>query len=547
MVESAWERPREPWEGQPEREPSRLPRVEDLPLAEHGYDRRAVEDAFDAFYRHAANLDATLRVLESVELFERQARDLRTDIRDLRAASWGPLPGSRPVWTERTGAWTGAAAAPTGVGEAVPRIALEAAVLILVPVLAALADLPTALIVVAGLAAFLVVATFELFASTRRAVRRPATYDAADASESLELRAPPERVEETVIEQQPPLEEEPEHVAAVAPGAPEGDFELEEPEPPVEAAVEQAPPVEGVRGRRGFWRRRALHEPELAPVEDAADFEREPARDADGTEADVAEVEPEPEPVAAADVEPEPVALVAPDAVVETDVVEPEPVSVARPEDEAAAVVPGPDHPEPDARPGERPLDAEPEGVVAVPAPEAEELAPETQTVDAPDRQTVDAGTDEVEPEEPREDGRDVAAAAAPEPVEPVHEPPARGWRRWFSPRPRVVPEQVPERPPEPRHVRVVSVEQTVAPEQVHVPWEAERSPAVDPWEEGPVGPTVDEEGALVDAGGVEVGSAADATGEASRDAERAEEAPSEEPRIVPQPQAAPHLRRGRR
>ena len=34
-----------------------LPRIEDLPLVEQGYDREAVRLAFDAFYRHAAQLD----------------------------------------------------------------------------------------------------------------------------------------------------------------------------------------------------------------------------------------------------------------------------------------------------------------------------------------------------------------------------------------------------------------------------------------------------------------------------------------------------------
>src|SRR6266508_4116897 len=75
----------------------RLPRLEDLPRRGDGYDPQAVSDAFDAFYRHAAELDATLAVLESVDAFRREAGDLRADIRALRSAAWGPLPG-RQTW-----------------------------------------------------------------------------------------------------------------------------------------------------------------------------------------------------------------------------------------------------------------------------------------------------------------------------------------------------------------------------------------------------------------------------------------------------------------
>ncbi|MGH3104576.1 MAG: malto-oligosyltrehalose synthase, partial [Gaiellaceae bacterium] len=96
MTEGGWTP--DGWgEGEAPRE--RLPRIEDLPSVERGYDRDAVEAAFDAFYRHAAQLDATLRVLESVDVFRQQAGELRSDIRALRAAAWGPLPAARPDWT----------------------------------------------------------------------------------------------------------------------------------------------------------------------------------------------------------------------------------------------------------------------------------------------------------------------------------------------------------------------------------------------------------------------------------------------------------------
>ena len=66
-----------------------LPRIEDLPVADRGYDQEAVRDAFDAFYRHAAQLDASLRALEAVEVFRRDADALRNDLRALRALGFG--------------------------------------------------------------------------------------------------------------------------------------------------------------------------------------------------------------------------------------------------------------------------------------------------------------------------------------------------------------------------------------------------------------------------------------------------------------------------
>jgi len=69
--------------------PAPLPRIEDLPLAAQGYDQEAVRLAFDSFYRHAAQLDASLRALEAVEVFRRDADALRNDLRALRALGLG--------------------------------------------------------------------------------------------------------------------------------------------------------------------------------------------------------------------------------------------------------------------------------------------------------------------------------------------------------------------------------------------------------------------------------------------------------------------------
>ena len=42
-----------------------LPRVEDLPVADQGYDRERVHEAFEAFQRHVTSLQAHLRVLQA--------------------------------------------------------------------------------------------------------------------------------------------------------------------------------------------------------------------------------------------------------------------------------------------------------------------------------------------------------------------------------------------------------------------------------------------------------------------------------------------------
>ena len=71
MSDAEWPAPEPATPREPERRTTPLPRVEDLPIAEQGYDREKVREAFDAFYRHAAQLDATLSTLEAVEVFQR--------------------------------------------------------------------------------------------------------------------------------------------------------------------------------------------------------------------------------------------------------------------------------------------------------------------------------------------------------------------------------------------------------------------------------------------------------------------------------------------
>src|SRR5256712_12931923 len=86
MEHEAWPTPQIP-----AREP--LPRVEDLPVAEQGYEQESVKAAFDSFYRHAAQLDASLRTLEAVDSFHRQGAALPGGPRGLPAGG-----GAQPTW-----------------------------------------------------------------------------------------------------------------------------------------------------------------------------------------------------------------------------------------------------------------------------------------------------------------------------------------------------------------------------------------------------------------------------------------------------------------
>ncbi|HVA30183.1 MAG TPA: hypothetical protein VMU58_02840 [Gaiellaceae bacterium] len=145
-----------------------LPRIEDLPVADQGYEQEAVRAAFDSFYRHAAQLDASLRALETVEVFRRDADALRSDLRALRALGLGGGP-PEPAWTvERY-------EVPRGeIPVAVVRLAAEAALIVAVAVIAGVAHLRPAVIVALMAGAFVIVALSEWLASRGRFVP-PAT------------------------------------------------------------------------------------------------------------------------------------------------------------------------------------------------------------------------------------------------------------------------------------------------------------------------------------------------------------------------------------
>jgi hypothetical protein len=133
-----------------------LPTVEDLPRSGEGYDAERVEEAFDAFYRHIAKLDATLQTLEAVAAFTRQAADLRTELRAFRRARW------EEGWSRAYGrSALGATTATRLLPPALPRVAAEVAFLIVVAVFLGVGNFHTRTIVLVMAAAWLIVGLTE--------------------------------------------------------------------------------------------------------------------------------------------------------------------------------------------------------------------------------------------------------------------------------------------------------------------------------------------------------------------------------------------------
>src|SRR5947207_4574022 len=257
MEHEAWPTPETPT-----REP--LPRVEDLPVAEEGYEQESVKAAFDSFYRHAAQLDAALRTLEAVDSFHRQAAALRADLRTLRTAGW-----TQQSWTQPPSYGYDLRAPREGIPPAVWRIGGEVAFLVAVAVGLGVAKLSWWVIVLGMAGAFAIVCLIEWLAGRERVSFPPASTQApvlpvveaeraedTDTQDSLGWTAFEEAQEPsdamTIIgalqgvdqpsPETPPAEPEP---------------EPEEPElPPAAQAEPDAPVVE----RRG-WRRRSA-EPE---------------------------------------------------------------------------------------------------------------------------------------------------------------------------------------------------------------------------------------------------------------------------------------------
>ncbi len=271
MSEDAWPTPREPMSREPARDP--LPRVEDLPIAEQGYEQESVRAAFDSFYRHAAQLDASLRTLEAVDSFHRQAAALRADLRTLRAAGW-----TQQSWNVTPAYGYGTRAPREGVPPSVWRVAGEAAFLIALAVIIGVAKLDWWLIVLIMAGAFAIVVLIEWIAGRE-------SYPART------LPAPPPVVEgETVGERTE--EESLGWTAFEAAQEPSDAMTMVEAPPAVEPADEPAPLPEA--------------EAEPAEPEEAAEPEPEPEPEPELPPAAEAEAEAEAEPEADAQSEPEP-------------------------------------------------------------------------------------------------------------------------------------------------------------------------------------------------------------------------------------------------
>jgi hypothetical protein len=136
-----------------------LPTVEELPRAGNGYSAERVEEAFDAFYRHIARLDATLQALEAAEAFSRQASDLRNELRAFRRARW------QESWSEAYGRSPAAATPARLISPALPRVVVEVAFLIAVAVILGIRHFSTVTIVGVMAGAWLIVGLTEWFVS----------------------------------------------------------------------------------------------------------------------------------------------------------------------------------------------------------------------------------------------------------------------------------------------------------------------------------------------------------------------------------------------
>lgn len=266
MENEAWPTPQTP-----SREP--LPRVEDLPLAEQGYEQESVRAAFDSFYRHAAQLDAALRTLEAVDSFHRHAAALRSDLRALRSAGW-----SQQSWSPPASSYGYGLRGPReGVSPVVWRVGGEVAFLIAVAVALGLASLSWWTILLAMAGALLIVCAIEWAAGREEvAFARPAPaapvhpvveaqrsedteeHDALGWTAFEEAQEPSDAM--TIIGAVPRDEaEEPVAEVEAVPEEPEAEPE-DEPEPELPpAAEEEAPPTAEAdeNGRRRWWRRRA--------------------------------------------------------------------------------------------------------------------------------------------------------------------------------------------------------------------------------------------------------------------------------------------------
>jgi hypothetical protein len=137
-----------------------LPHTRDLPTSAEGYERARVDEAFAEFADR-------VRELETV------AAELRAELKTLRAERAAAPRFEPEVWPQAEFApspdWIAAVPAPIPHAFRVPRILLEAGFLLLVGLLAGLADLGATRIVLVMAAAWVLVALAEWAAAVKRA------------------------------------------------------------------------------------------------------------------------------------------------------------------------------------------------------------------------------------------------------------------------------------------------------------------------------------------------------------------------------------------
>lgn len=149
---------------------SELPRTDDPPRSSagsgDGYDRARIDEAFAVFADRVRELEAV-------------AGELRAELRALRAErrpapflgeeEWPAEAGARRSRLEPSPDWVASVPPPLAHAFAVPRILLEGAFLLLIALLAGLADLSAAWIVVVMATAWALVALSEWSATAKRA------------------------------------------------------------------------------------------------------------------------------------------------------------------------------------------------------------------------------------------------------------------------------------------------------------------------------------------------------------------------------------------
>lgn len=177
------------------------PQADELPRTEAGYDAARVEEAFAAF-------DDRVRELESL------ASELRAELKAVRAERTAPERFDDEDWPAEARLanglgpardWVTAVPPPFARGTAVPRLLAEGAFLLVVALLAGLADLAAPWIVLVMAVAWALVALTEWVAAAKRAAWRlgeiPPPADTETAADTGPWDVPV--VEATVVESGP--------------------------------------------------------------------------------------------------------------------------------------------------------------------------------------------------------------------------------------------------------------------------------------------------------------------------------------------------------